>query len=215
MSRPVLSRLDSFIAAFDQTLRSIARRQGEALHASPPVPDAPDVPLEAPARTLSGRLMRVNHTGEVCAQALYLGQSTAPLSDARRAALQQAAVEETAHLAWCAQRLRELGASPSRLNPAWFAGSFLIGAIAGRCGERASMGFLAETERQVVAHLDTHLEKLPRQDLRSRRIVAQMRQDEAAHVVTAESHGATPLPAAVRWLMMVQAGVMKAVAARF
>jgi ubiquinone biosynthesis monooxygenase Coq7 len=202
------------IAGFDQVLRTLAGNSAANSGAAGPAAAAPDTPMQAPQRIKSGRLMRINHTGEVCAQALYLGQATAPLGDAARAALQQTAAEETAHLAWCAQRLRELGTRPSLLNPAWFAGAFLIGAIAGRCGERASMGFLAETERQVVAHLDSHLKKLPREDQRSRCIVAQMRRDEAAHAATAVAHGAQPLPSGVRWLMHLQATVMTTVAAR-
>lgn len=158
--------------------------------------------------------MRVNHTGEVCAQALYLGQATAALAPARRRALNEAAAEEVDHLAWCAERLRELAARPSRLNVLWFSGAFALGAVAGACGERASLGFLAETERQVVAHLDTHLEALPPEDQASRRIVSQMRRDEAHHAATARAHGASELPAPVRWLMMVQARIMTTIAAR-
>ncbi|MGD9603108.1 MAG: 2-polyprenyl-3-methyl-6-methoxy-1,4-benzoquinone monooxygenase [Gammaproteobacteria bacterium] len=214
MPRPSPSRLDALIAGFDQALRTFAGGVTEPARQPSPATDCGQERLSPAARRGAGRLMRVNHTGEVCAQALYLGQATAILTPARRRALAEAASEEADHLAWCAGRLRELETYPSRLNPAWFCGAFALGALVGACGEEFSMGFLAETERQVVAHLDGHLERLPRDDERSRRILLQMRRDEARHAATARVHGAIELPAAVRWLMRIQARIMTTVAAR-
>jgi ubiquinone biosynthesis monooxygenase Coq7 len=215
MERPLLTRLDTLIAGFDQALRTLAGATPEVAHRPYPAADCPPAGLSATARRQAGSLMRVNHTGEVCAQALYLGQATAELSPTRRRALNAAAAEEVEHLVWCAQRLRELEARPSRLNAAWFCGAFALGTLAGLCGEGASMGFLAETERQVVAHLESHLEALPLDDEASRRIVRQMCRDEAKHAATARRHGAIELPALVRLLMKLQAKVMTTIAARF
>lgn len=214
MERPPLTRLDTLIAGFDQALRTIAGVAAEVAQRPYPAADCTPIPLSPVARKHAASLMRVNHTGEVCAQALYLGQATASLTSERRRALNEAAAEEVDHLVWCAQRLRELADRPSLLNPAWFCGAFSLGVLAGFCGERASMGFLVETEHQVVAHLDSHLEALPREDLASRRIVAQMRLDEAKHAATARHHGALELPWLVRWLMKLQAKIMTTVAAR-
>lgn len=213
MTHLPLPRVDALIAGLDQALRTLVRYSPEVARRPYPAADCP--PLALPARARAGALMRVNHTGEVCAQALYLGQATAALTPACRQALQAAAIEEADHLVWCARRLRELDARPSRLNPVWFCGAFSLGALAGLCGERASMGFLAETERQVVAHLDSHLEQLPFDDKASRQIVIQMRSDEAKHAATARRHGAVELPLPVRWLMQLQAKVMTTIAARF
>lgn len=213
MGRPLLNRLDTVIAGFDQALRAFAGVAPSAAHRPSPAAGCPPAALSPETRRQSARLMRVNHTGEVCAQALYLGQATAARTAVRRQALNAAAAEEVDHLVWCAQRLRELEAHPSRLNPAWFCGAFSLGALAGLCGERASMGFLAETERQVVAHLESHLEALPRDDQASRRVVMQMCRDEAKHAATARDLGAIELPLPVRWLMRLQAKVMTTVAA--
>ncbi len=170
------------------------------------VPEAP--PLSAAERRLSGALMRVNHVGEVCAQALYQAQALATSSPELRAQMDHAAREEIDHLAWTAQRLGELGDRPSLLNPLWFGGAFLIGLAAGRLGDRTSLGFVVETERQVEHHLAGHLDRLPAHDAASRAIVAQMQADEAAHAVAAQRAGGTELPAPVRAAMRLAAKVM-------
>lgn len=152
--------------------------------------------------------MRVNHVGEVCAQALYNAQLLATRNPALRQGFRQAAREETDHLAWTQQRLRELDARPSLLNPLWYAGAFGIGWLAGRIGDQVSLGFVVETERQVEAHLASHLDKLPVDDLASRAIVQQMKEDEARHGAQAQSEGAVELPAPVRWAMRAAAKLM-------
>jgi len=214
MPRPQLNRLDTFIAGCDQALRIVLGSEPAVARRPYPAGEGSLETLNPESRRASGRLMRVNHTGEVCAQALYLGQASAALRPAHREVLNQAADEEVDHLVWCAQRLRELESRPSRLNPVWFGGSFTIGLVAGLCGERVSLGFLAETERQVEAHLAAHLDALPREDETSRRILNQMRRDEARHAATARAQGAIELPAAVRWLMKLQARIMTTIAAR-
>lgn len=161
----------------------------------------------------SGALMRVNHAGEVCAQALYQGQGVTARSQRVRRAMQQASDEENDHLAWCQARLDELGESKSRLTPAWFLGSFTLGGLAGACGDRWSLGFLAETERQVVRHLDGHLERLPPGDLRSRRIVEQMKVDEGRHAGQAISAGGRELPTVVKKAMHALSRIMTTTAA--
>lgn len=153
-------------------------------------------------------LMRVNHSGEVAAQALYQGQAFTARSPAVRTAMHEASDEEGDHLAWCEERLRELDARPSLLNPLWYAGSFAIGALAGALGDRVSLGFVAETERQVEGHLHEHLERLPREDERSRRILEQMKHDESQHGERARNAGAVPLPAPVQRLMRLTSQVM-------
>jgi ubiquinone biosynthesis monooxygenase Coq7 len=196
--------LDSLLAAADAALRTLS---GGA-HAARPVPQAPSETLDAEQRRLSGALMRVNHVGEVCAQALYQAQAltgrTAPL----RAQMAAAARDEVDHLAWTEQRLAELGNRPSLLNPLWYAGAFGIGLIAGRVSDRVSLGFVVETERQVEEHLAGHLERLPAGDTRSRAIVQQMKADEARHALHAEQAGAVQLPRPVRTLMRAAAKVM-------
>ena len=152
--------------------------------------------------------MRVNHAGEIAAQALYHGQALAARSARTRALLLKAAAEESDHLAWCEERLRELQSRPSRLNPFWYAGSLAIGAVAASLGDRISLGFVAETESQVEAHLDQHLERLPARDARSRAIVQAMRADEMRHGASAREAGATELPAPVRALMRHAARIM-------
>lgn len=152
--------------------------------------------------------MRVNHVGEVCAQALYEAQAMTARSPQLREQMRRAAQEETDHLAWTAQRLRALGDRPSLLNPLWYAGAFAIGLAAGRAGDAWSLGFVVETERQVEEHLASHLDRLPAEDEASRAIVAQMKVDEAAHAEQALAAGAAPLPAPVRWLMRGAAKVM-------
>jgi 3-demethoxyubiquinol 3-hydroxylase len=164
--------------------------------------------LSASERQLAGALMRVNHVGEVCAQALYTAQALATKNALLRAHFEEAAREETDHLAWTRDRLEELGARPSLLNPLWYAGAFGLGLLAGRLGDRVSLGFVAETERQVEAHLASHLERLPSQDHASRAIVAQMKSDEARHAAQAVDAGGVPLPAPVKAAMTAAAKVM-------
>ncbi|HEY8973527.1 MAG TPA: 2-polyprenyl-3-methyl-6-methoxy-1,4-benzoquinone monooxygenase [Burkholderiaceae bacterium] len=163
-------------------------------------------------KRLSGALMRVNHVGEVCAQALYQAQAVATSDPALKAQMAQAAREEIDHLAWTEQRLAELGDRPSLLNPLWYGGAFLIGLAAGRLGDRVSLGFVVETERQVEQHLESHLERLPAADAASRAIVDQMRVDEAAHGDAARAAGGVDLPAPVRGAMRMAARVMTATA---
>jgi len=164
--------------------------------------------LTGDERRLSGALMRVNHVGEVCAQALYQAQALATSDVELKAQMARAAREEIDHLAWTEERLAQLGDRPSLLNPLWFGGAFLIGLAAGRLGDRVSLGFVVETERQVEHHLESHLERLPAADLASRAIVAQMRADEAEHAVAAQLAGGIELPAPVRGAMRLAAQVM-------
>jgi len=197
--------LDPFIAAADRALRALAA----PAHASRPYPAPPGSPaLEETHRRESAALMRVNHAGEVAAQALYHGQALLARSQATRDLLLKAAHEEADHLGWCEQRLRELGSGPSLLNPLWYAGSFAIGAVAGALGDGASLGFVAETERQVEGHLDQHLQRLPASDAASRAVVDAMRKDEIAHADTARAAGAVPLPQIVCAVMRSTARVM-------
>jgi ubiquinone biosynthesis monooxygenase Coq7 len=204
--------LHSMIIGFDRALRTLA---GTA-QASRPVPGAalPEGELSAEERRHAAGLMRVNHTGEVCAQALYSAQALVTRDPDIGARFALAAREEEDHLAWTQQRLDELSSRPSLFNPLWYAGSFAIGALAGLAGDRVNLGFVVETERQVEEHLTSHLDRLPPQDERSRAIVGAMRDDEARHADMAEAAGALPLPQPVRNLMHTAAGVMKAVAYR-
>ena len=171
-------------------------------------------PLSETERAHAAGLMRVNHTGEVCAQALYQSQAVTARSETIRDAMERAAREEVDHLRWCEQRLTELDSHRSRLNPLWYAGSFAIGGLAGLAGDRWNLGFVAETERQVVRHLESHLRKLPAQDRRSRAIVEQMKIDEAEHATLAVEAGAAELPAPVKGLMRLTAKFMTTVAYR-
>lgn len=205
--------LDQMLIRIDQALRLTA---GSApLPARPnPAADLPDLELETETRQHVAGLMRVNHAGEICAQALYAGQA-ATARDARvRDAMQQAADEEIDHLAWCESRLHELDSRPSLLNPLWYAGSFAIGAVAGLAGDRWSLGFVRETEIQVEAHLQQHLERLPPEDARSQAILDQMKADEARHALMAEQAGASELPQPIRTAMAFTSGIMKALAYR-
>lgn len=165
-------------------------------------------------RRLAGALMRVNHVGEVCAQALYTGQAFSTPNPALREHLERAGEEETDHLAWTEERMADLGARPSVLNPLWYAGAFALGMLAGRLGDRAGLGFVIETERQVEQHLDGHLTRLPPQDAASRAIVEQMRDDEARHADDAQAQGGVRPPPPVRWLMRAAAKVMTTTAHR-
>jgi ubiquinone biosynthesis monooxygenase Coq7 len=197
--------LDPFIAAADRALRAVAA----PAHASRPYPGfSRGSPLNEGQRRESAGLMRVNHAGEVAAQALYHGQALAARSPATRDLLLKAAHEEADHLGWCEQRLRELGAGPSLLNPLWYAGSFAIGAVAAAFGDGASLGFVAETERQVEGHLDEHLRRLPDADLASRAVVDAMRADEIRHAGAARAAGAVELPGIVRAVMRGTAKLM-------
>ncbi|MFZ9624277.1 MAG: 2-polyprenyl-3-methyl-6-methoxy-1,4-benzoquinone monooxygenase [Burkholderiaceae bacterium] len=175
---------------------------------------ADEIELTEPERRLSGALMRVNHVGEICAQALYEGQAASTSDPALREYFLGAAREEADHLAWTRSRLDELGASPSLLNPVWFAGSLAMGLVAGRVGDRWSLGFMAETERQVEAHLGSHLNRLPAADHRSRHIIEAMQRDETAHARRAHEMGGAELPAVVQQGMRAAARVMTTVAHR-
>ncbi|UCF25409.1 MAG: 2-polyprenyl-3-methyl-6-methoxy-1,4-benzoquinone monooxygenase [Ralstonia sp.] len=209
--------LDRFIPEFDRALRAVAgvTRASRPNPAAAIVTGAEDTAkLSEPERRHAAGLMRVNHVGEVCAQALYQGQALFAREPAIRAQLDEAAREEEDHLAWCAQRLQELNDRPSLLNPLWYAGAFAIGALAGRLGDKISLGFVAETERQVEHHLDGHLDRLPEQDARSRAIVAQMRDDEVRHGANARAAGGVELPEPIRRAMRAASRVMTTTASR-
>ncbi len=179
-----------------------------------PAGDDAEIILDADERRHAAGLMRINHVGEICAQALYSGQAAVARDEATRADLLAAAAEETDHLAWCAERLDELGSRPSLLNPVWYAGSYAIGVLAGLRGDGWNLGFVVETERQVEAHLAEHLQTLPEADLRSRAILQQMKADEARHADNAEQAGARVLPQPVPSLMAAASKLMKTVAYR-
>jgi len=200
---------DSVLAELDVALQVL----GGGVTASRPNPAGPliagqDAGLDDSARRHAAGLMRVNHVGEVCAQALYRGQAAASRDRDHARFFLEAAAEEVDHLGWCAQRLKELDSRPSLLNPLWYAGSFALGALASRAGAERSLGFMAETERQVEAHLDSHLTELPVPDTRSREIVEKMKQDEAQHRVSAEHRGAAVVPKPLRTAMRLMARVM-------
>jgi ubiquinone biosynthesis monooxygenase Coq7 len=204
--------MDRWIAEFDRALRAVA---GVARAERPsPAAQVPENEISNPQRTHAAALMRVNHVGEVCAQALYQGQALTARDPAARQALESAAREEQDHLAWSAERIRELGGRPSLLNPLWYAGSFAIGAVAGALGDRWNLAFLAETERQVEEHLAGHLQDLPRDDRRTRAVVEAMRADEARHRESALRLGAAELPAPVKRAMRLASKVMTSVAYR-
>jgi len=198
--------LDRLIVEFDKGLRTLL---SEA-HSVRPHPDAkiPDVDMSEAEKKQAAALMRVNHSGEVCAQALYQGQALTARDPAVQQKLQHAAEEETEHLAWTAKRVHELGGHLSLLNPFWYTGSLAIGAVAGLLGDRWNLGFLAETERQVKSHLQSHLNRLPQQDEKSRAIVAQMQVDEIGHADMAAALGGAELPAPVQLAMKLNSKVM-------
>jgi ubiquinone biosynthesis monooxygenase Coq7 len=179
-----------------------------------PAGERADIVLDEDERRHAAGLMRINHVGEVCAQALYVGQALVARDATTRAQLLHAAQEETDHLAWCADRLRELDSRPSLLNPLWYAGSHAIGVVAGLRGDGWNLGFVVETERQVEAHLDEHLQSLPEADLRSRAILETMKADEARHATNAEAAGARALPPPIPSLMAAASKLMKTVAYR-
>lgn len=198
--------IDHLISEFDKALRTITA----------PAPARRDLPgagvaegdMDETERRHAAALMRVNHCGEICAQALYQGQSLTSRDPATRHALEYAADEETEHLNWTERRLAELGSRKSLLNPLWYAGSLAMGVVAGKCGDGWSLGFLAETERQVEVHLQSHLGTLPVQDARSRAIVEQMKQEESGHAATAVKLGAKELPTPVKVVMRLMSSVM-------
>ncbi|MEI7035657.1 2-polyprenyl-3-methyl-6-methoxy-1,4-benzoquinone monooxygenase [Fulvimonas yonginensis] len=212
MNVRTLSPLDRLLAGIERALETVAGAP-EAARPSPATP-LEEAPLEQHERRHAAGLMRVNHTGEVCAQALYDGQAALARDEATREHLRHAAAEETDHLAWCAQRLRELHSRPSLLNPLWYAGSYAIGAAAALVGDRVSLGFVVETERQVEAHLEDHLQRLPPQDARSRAVLAQMQADEARHADSARARGGIALPFPIPGLMHLSSQVMKTLAYR-
>lgn len=199
---------DLLIASADQALRTLGRGAHAARAMPEPAASVGPGTLSARERALSGALMRVNHVGEVCAQALYAAQALTARTPELRAQMAAAARDETDHLAWTERRLAELGSRTSWLNPLWYAGAFAIGLAAGRAGDRWSLGFVVETERQVEQHLAGHLERLPAADAASRAVVAQMKEDEARHAANAERAGAATIPAPARWLMRAAARVM-------
>ncbi|SEA94809.1 2-polyprenyl-3-methyl-6-methoxy-1,4-benzoquinone monooxygenase [Variovorax sp. YR216] len=204
--------LDSVLSVADAALRTLFATP----HATRPTP-SPDTPpgaLTDAERREAGALMRVNHVGEVCAQALYTAQAAVTRDPALRMHFNDAAREETDHLAWTQQRLDELGSRPSVLNPVWYIGAFGLGLVAGRLGDALSLGFVAETERQVEAHLDGHLDRLPTGDTASRAVIDQMKLDEARHASQAWSAGAKELPPPAKMLMRAAAKVMTTVAHR-
>jgi 3-demethoxyubiquinol 3-hydroxylase len=202
-----MSLADQLIVQFDKALRTVfapaqARRES-------PAQAAMESPTAQEDKTNSIRLMRINHTGEVCAQALYQGQALTARNPEIRATLESAANEEQDHLAWCEDRLSELGGRKSILNPIMYGSSFALGVLSGLLGDRWNMAFLAETERQVEGHLSDHLDKLPASDAKSRAVLEQMRNDESAHVVTAQNHGAADMPEPIKIAMRVGSQVMK------
>lgn len=210
-SRP-LSPLDRLLADAQNALETVA---GAPRAARPnPAAQEADVVLDDAERRHAAGLMRINHVGEVCAQALYVGQASVARDPQTRAQLLDAAQEETDHLAWCADRLRELDSRPSLLNAAWYAGSYAIGVLAGLRGDGWNLGFVVETERQVEAHLEEHLQTLPPADGRSRAILETMKEDEARHADHAQAAGARVLPQPVPTLMAAASKLMKAVAYR-
>jgi len=200
------SLFDRMIGPADQALRTLT-----GIHSATrpyPAESIPETVSDATERNRIASLMRVNHSGEVAAQALYQGQAFVAANPATRAALLEVGREETDHLAWCATRIRELGSRTSVLDPLWYAGSFAVGALAGLAGDRTSLGFVAETEKQVVEHLDGHLQQLPQGDARTRAIIEQISSDEARHGHNAMLAGGAALPRLVRTVMKLTARVM-------
>ena len=207
MTQRNYSPVDRLLINLDQALRTVAGRPRTTERQSPAAA-ATETQLSDYERRHSAGLMRVDHAGEVCAQALYQGQALSARLDGVRHQLERAALEENDHLAWCNQRLEELGSHKSLLNPVWYLASFSIGACAGLAGDKWSLGFVVETEHQVVKHLDEHLAQLPPADHRSRAILEQMRDDEGHHATVALEAGAAPLPAPVKRLMALVSKLM-------
>lgn len=212
MNARTLSPLDRLLAGIERALETVAGAP-EANRPSPAHGIA-HAELDDAERRHAAGLMRINHTGEVCAQALYDGQAALARNAANREHLLHAAAEETDHLAWCAGRLQELDSRPSLLNPLWYAGSYAIGAAAALLGDRVSLGFVMETERQVEAHLAEHLDALPADDARSRAVLTQMQIDETRHARQAEERGGIELPFPLPGLMQLSSRVMKRIAYR-
>ena len=202
-----LTPLDRLLASANNALRTVATPAGRSARPNP-AEHIIDAELDARQRAHAAGLMRVNHAGEVCAQALYQGHAAVARDKSIEAQIQQAADEEFDHLAWCEERIHELGENVSKLSPFWYAGAFAIGAASGMLGDKWSLGFIAETEKQVCAHLDSHLENLPEDDAKSRAIVEQMRDEEEEHGDNAVEAGAADLPAPVKRLMQMTAKVM-------
>jgi len=207
MSTRKLSRLDALILNLDQGVRTVFGRPKVTGRVNPAEGEA-EVELDDRERRRSAGLMRVNHTGEVCAQALYQGQALTARLPQVREKMEQASQEENDHLVWCEGRIKELGSHTSYLNPLWYLGSFAMGAAAGLAGDRWSLGFVAETEHQVVDHLNDHLERLPPQDEKSRAIIEEMRDDEGHHATVALEAGGVELPRPIRRLMALTSKVM-------
>lgn len=217
--RPNDTAMTRDYTAFDRLLMDAQNALGTVFgnaRAQRPNPgdETAQIELDEDDRRHAAGLMRVNHVGEICAQALYVGQAAVARDDITRAQLLAAAREETDHLAWCAQRLQELDSRPSLLNPVWYGGSYAIGVLAGLRGDGWNLGFVVETERQVEAHLDDHLQELPQADRRSRKILATMKADEARHADQAQARGARALPPPVPALMAAASKLMKAIAYR-
>ncbi len=207
MENRAYSPADRLLMNLDQAVRTLFGRPQITERANP-ADDLPEVEMSEAQRDHAARLMRINHTGEVCAQGLYQGQALTARDPAVRRSMQRSAAEENDHLDWCERRVEELGGRLSLLNPLWYAGSFAIGAAAGIAGDRWSLGFVAETEKQVEGHLDEHLEQLPNDDRRTRAILEQMKADEIAHGQKAMAHGGARLPAPIRGLMKLTSKIM-------
>jgi len=201
------SPADKLLMGVDQTLRTLFGNP-QITERPNPSQGIPETELNDTERDRIGRLMRINHTGEVCAQALYQGQALTARDPTVRDSMQRSAAEENDHLDWCEQRVEELGGRLSLLNPLWYAGSFAIGAAAGVAGDKWSLGFVSETENQVESHLDHHLDQVPLSDQRTRVILEQMKADEIQHGQKARNHGAATLPGPVRMLMTATAKIM-------
>ena len=201
-----MSLLDNLIVEFDKGLRTVLA-EAQTVR---PFPDrgCEEAEMDAVEKRRAAALMRINHSGEVCAQALYNGQAITARNPDTEAALREASQEETEHLAWCEKRIHELGSHKSLLNPVWYASSFAIGALAGALGDKWNLGFLAETENQVGKHIESHLDRLPPQDAKSRAVLEQMKVDEAKHATTAITHGGAELPLPVKLAMKLSSKVM-------
>jgi len=212
MTVRTLTPFDQLLAKFERALEAVAG--SPSAQRPSPAGRVTEADLDDSERRHAAGLMRINHTGEVCAQALYLGQAALARRADTRDHLLHAAGEETDHLAWCATRIKELDSRPSLLNPLWYAGSYAIGAAAALAGDALSLGFVMETERQVEAHLQEHLEKLPPADERSRAVLTQMQADEVRHALEAEQHGGVELPFPLPKLMALSSMVMKTIAYR-
>jgi len=207
MSQRNYSTTDTLLLGFDQALRTLFG-QPKVTDRPNPSEGIPEAELDERTRNHTARLMRINHTGEVCAQALYQGQALTARKEEVRCSMERAAAEENDHLDWCEQRVEELGGRLSILNPLWYAGSFSLGAVAGLAGDKWSLGFVAETEKQVEGHLEEHLAQVPESDCRTRAILEQMKEDEIRHGQTAKAHGGAELPGPVKAAMKLMSRLM-------